>query len=263
MNLLALPGIHNLKVVDKARSVVNDRQDAMFVMDVTGSTVAEVIGNLKNREIDDNYTACYYPDLKLNDRSANKMVRVSPSVAVMGAISFSDRVGQVFFAPAGLNRGGLGQFDIVDVADRLNFQDRNDLYDNRINPIATFPNEGIVVFGQKTLQIKASALDRINVRRLLIFAKKTIASAAKLLVFEPNNPATWQRFVNVVNPILEKVRQDQGIERFRVVMDTTTNTADLVDRNIMTGKIFLQPTKSAEFIDLSFIITNAGVSFGE
>ena len=263
MNLLAVPGVNNIKITDKARQVVNDRADAMFVMDVTGSSVAEVIGLLKAREIDDNYTACYYPDMKMNDKTNVKILRISPSVAVVGAIAFSDRVGQPWFAPAGLNRGGLGQFDVFDVADRLNFQDRNDLYDNRINPIASFPNEGIVVFGQKTLQVKASALDRVNVRRLLIFAKKTVASAAKLLLFEPNNPQTWLRFLNAVNPIMENIRQGQGIERFKVVMDTTTNTNDLIDRNIMTGKIFLQPTKAAEFIDLSFIITNAGVSFGE
>ena len=149
----------------------------------------------------------------------------------------------------------------MDVVDRLNFTDRNNLYDNRINPIASFPNEGINVWGQKTLQVAASALDRINVRRLLIFAKKTIASAAKFLVFEPNNSATYQRFTNLVNPILEDVRQKQGLERFRVVMDTNTNTPDVVDQNRMVGKIFLQPTKTAEFIDLQFIITNAGVQF--
>lgn len=263
MNLLALPGIHNLKIVDYARSLVNDRKDAMLVMDLTGSSVVEAIENLKNRDLDDNYTAAYYPDLKLNDRINNRTVRVAPSVAVLGALAYSDRVGQVFFAPAGLNRGGLGQFDIVDTVDRLNFNDRNDLYENRINPIATFPNEGIVVWGQKTLQVKASALDRVNVRRLMIYAKKTVASAAKGLVFEPNMSATWQRFINSVNPILEKIRQDQGVERFKVVMDSTTNTADVVDRNIMRGKIFLQPTKTAEYIDLSFVITNAGVSFGE
>lgn len=263
LNLLCVPGVHNIKVTDKARQVCSDRGDALCIVDVTGSSVAEVVGQLKAREIDDNYAACYYPDLKLNDKVNNVVLRVSPSIAVVGAIAYSDRVGQAWFAPAGLTRGGLGQFDIVDVADRLTFQDRNDLYDNRINPIATFPNEGIVVFGQKTLQVKASALDRINVRRLLIFAKKTIASAAKLLLFEPNNPATWQRFLNSVNPILENIRQNQGLDRFKVVMDTSTNTPDLIDRNIMTGKIFLQPTKAAEFIDLSFIITNAGVSFGE
>ena len=188
---------------------------------------------------------------------------VPPSVAVLGAFAYSDRVGQVFFAPAGLNRGGLQAFGVVDTTDRLTFQDRNDLYENRINPIATFPNEGIVVFGQKTLQYKPSALDRVNVRRLLIYAKKVIASAAKYLVFEPNNAATWQKFINTTNPILEKVRQDQGIERFKVVMDSTVNTPDLIDRNIMTGKIFLQPTRSAEYIDLSFIITSSGVQFEE
>ncbi len=263
MNLLALPGIHNLKITDYARQLVNDRADCMYVMDVTGSSVNEAIQQLQGRQLDDNYTAAYYPDLNLNDRANARVVRVSPSVAVMGAMAFSDRVGQVFFAPAGLNRGGLGQFDVVDVVDRLTFQDRNDLYDNRLNPIATFPNEGIVVFGQKTMQLRASALDRINVRRLLIMAKKTISSAAKYLLFEPNNPQTWERFTKQVNPILEKVRQDQGLVRFKVVMDTTTNTDDLIDRNVMTGKIFLQPTKAAEFIDLGFVITNAGVSFGE
>jgi hypothetical protein len=263
MNLLFTPGIHNLKVTDYARQIANNRGDVMYVMDITGSTVAEAVGGVQARELDDNYTACYYPDLYLNDRINRKIVRVSPSVAVAGALAFSDRVSQVFFAPAGLNRGGLSQFDIIDVTDRLTHADRDELYVNRINPIAVFPIEGISIFGQKTLQVKQSALDRINVRRLLIFAKKTISSAAKYLLFEQNNAATWQRFTNLVNPILEKVRQDQGIERFRVVMDSTTNTNDLIDRNIMTGKIFLQPTKAAEYIDLSFIITNAGVEFGE
>lgn len=264
INLLAIPGIHNIKVTDKARQIVNDRGDAMYVMDVTGSSVAEVVNQLKAREIDDNYTATYYPSLKLKDKTNNgRIVKVPASVGVLGAIAFSDKVGQAWFAPAGLTRGGLGQFDITDVADRLNFQDRNDLYENRINPIASFPKEGIVVFGQKTLQVKASALDRVNVRRLLIFSKKTIASAAKYLLFESNNSSTWQRFINTVNPILDNVKMKQGLERFQVVMDTSTNTQEMIDRNIMVGKIFLQPTKVAEFISLDFVITNAGVSFGE
>jgi hypothetical protein len=262
INLLAIPGVHNLKVTDHARLMVNGRMDAMYIMDLTGATVSECIAGLKNRELDDNYTAAYYPDVKLDDPVNNRIVRVKPSTAVLGAYAFSDRVGQQWFAPAGLNRGGLGQFGIVDVVDRLTFTDRNDLYDNRINPIASFPNEGITVFGQKTLQVADSALDRVNVRRLLIFSKKTIASAAKYLVFEPNNPATYQRFTNIVNPILEDIRQKRGLERFQVVMDTNINTPDVVDRNRMIGKIFLQPVKSAEFIDLQFIITNAGVQFG-
>ncbi|MHB8407959.1 MAG: phage tail sheath subtilisin-like domain-containing protein [Acidiferrobacterales bacterium] len=262
MNLLAVPGVNCLTVTDHARTMVNNRMDAMYVMDITGSSVTQAIQLLQTRNIDDNYTACYYPDLKLNDTVSNLVVRVAPSVAVMGAMAYNDRVGQVFFAPAGLNRGGLNQFGVIDVVDRLTFSDRDNLYTNRINPIATFPNEGIVVWGQKTLQVKASALDRVNVRRLLIYAKKTVASAAAYLLFEPNNPQTWQRFINLVNPILAKIQQDQGLNRFKVVMDSSTNPGYLVDQNIMTGKIFLQPTTAAEFIDLSFIITSSGVSFG-
>jgi hypothetical protein len=263
VNLIAIPGITSGPVTSYAEQVVNARADAMYVMDISGSSVSSIISSLNTRGIDDNYTATYYPYLRYADTTNNVLVTVAPSVAVIGAIAYNDRVGQVFFAPAGLNRGGLSAFGIVDTLDRLTFQDRNDLYENRINPIATFPNEGIVIWGQKTLQIKASALDRVNVRRLLIYAKKTIASVARYLLFEPNNPQTWQRFLSTVNPILEKVRMDQGLERFKVVMDSTVNTPDLIDRNIMTGKIFLQPTRTAEYIDLSFIITSSGVSFEE
>lgn len=263
MNILAVPGCVADQVTDYARQVCNDRADCIFIMDITGSSVAGAISALGARGIDDNYSACYYPDLILNDTTNTRYIQVKPSVAVLAAFAFSDRVGQVFFAPAGMNRGGLGQFGIVDVADRLTFDDRDSLYSNKINPIATFPKEGIVVFGQKTLQARQSALDRVNVRRLLIFAKKTIASAAKLLLFDPSDPTTWQRFINAVNPILEKIRRNQGLVRFKVVMDSTVNTPDVIDRNEMVGKIFLQPTKAAEFIDLQFVISPSGVVFEE
>lgn len=263
INLIAVPGITNPSVTSYVRQMCNARADVMYVMDIEGESVSAAVSALNTQGIDDNYTATYYPKLRYSDTTNNVLVDVAASVAVLGAIAYNDRVGQVFFAPAGLNRGGLSQFGIVDTLDRLTFQDRNDLYESRINPIATFPNEGIVIWGQKTLQQRPSALDRVNVRRLLIYAKKTIASVARYLLFEPNNPNTWQRFLNTVNPILEKVRMDQGLERFKVVMDSTTNTPDLIDRNIMTGKIFLQPTRSAEYIDLSFIITSSGVQFEE
>lgn len=262
MNLLLIPGQDNLTVTDYARLMVNNRMDALYIMDVTGASVNEAVGLLGARQVDDNYTATYYPDVKIYDTINKQMVRVKPSTIVGAAISFNDRTAQPWFAPAGLNRGSLKQFDVKDVTDRLNIDDRNTLYENRINPIATFPDTGISIFGQKTLQVKPSALDRVNVRRLLIYAKKTIASAAKYLVFEPNNPQTWEKFVKMVNPILKKVQQDQGLNRFKVVMDSTTNTSDVVDRNVMVGKIFLEPTKAGEFIDLSFIITAQGVTFG-
>lgn len=263
IGLLAVPGVHNIRVTDYARQVVNERRDVMFVMDITGSTPSEATAYLAAREIDDNYSACYYPDLKMNDATNHRIVRVPPSVGVMGALAFNDRTGQPFFAPAGLTRGGLSRFDIVDVVDRLDGDDRDLLYGARINPIATFPREGIVVWGQKTLQLRSSALDRVNVRRLLILAKKTIAGEARNLLFEPNNAATWQRFVNRVNPILERYRQDQGVNRFKVVMNSSTNTPDVIDRNEMRGRIFLEPTKAAEVIALDFIVTATGVAFEE
>jgi len=167
-----------------------------------------------------------------------------------------------------LNRAGLGQdtigFDVLTICDQLTQAERDNLYENRINPIARFPDvpQG-VVWGQKTLQLKASALDRINVRRLLIRAKKLIASAVKFLVFEPNNGTTQTRFRQLVNPILADIQQKQGLEAFKVVMDETTNPPGLIDRNIMAGKIFLIPTRASEFISVDFIISPTGASFDE
>lgn len=260
-DLIAVPGVHNLKVTDEVRNMVNERRDMFYTMDVTGSTVSEVVSNLQARQLDDNYTAAYYPDLLVDDPVSNRNVRVAPSVGVVGAIAYNDRFAQAFFAPAGLTRGGLGRFGVKDVVDRLVRVDRDALYDARINPITKFPQEGVVVFGQKTLQLLPSALDRVNVRRLLILAKRTIASIARTLVFEQNDPATWTRFINKVNPILEGYRTAQGISRFKVVMDSTTNTNDAIDRNEMRGVIFLEPIKAAEFITISFVVSSSGVEF--
>jgi len=259
---LAIPGVHNITVTDHARALVNARKDMFYVMDLSGSTRAEVIANLSAREIDDNYSAAYYPDLLISDPSTNSILRMPPSVGVMGALAYNDRHAAAFFAPAGMNRGGLARFGVVDIVDRLTHDDRDALYDARINPIVRFPREGIVIFGQKTLQLRPSALDRVNVRRLLILAKRAIATYAQNLVFEPNNPGTWTRFVNKVNPILEGYRRDQGINRFKVVMDSTTNTSDVVDRLEMRGKIFLEPVRAAEYITIDFIVTPTGVTFG-
>jgi phage tail sheath protein FI len=174
-------------------------------------------------------------------------------------ISNNDKLSYEWFAPAGLNRGGIPE--ATQVYYRLTQADRDNLYLNRINPIASFPNSGVCVWGQKTLQAAASALDRINVRRLLIATKKYIASATKYLVFEQNNTQTRNRFLNIVNPYLESVKSRQGLYAFKVVMDETLNTADLIDRNIMYGQIFLQPTRTAEFILIDFNIQPTGASF--
>ena len=186
---------------------------------------------------------------------------VPPSVPLAGVYSFNDKVAAPWFAPAGLNRGGI---DIAIQAERkLTQTNRDDLYDSNVNPIATFPGQGVTVFGQKTMQKKASALDRINVRRLLIKVKKFIASSSRFLVFEQNTAATRRRFLNIAQPYLEQVQSQSGLNAFRVVMDETNNTPDTIDRNILYGQLFLQPTRTAEFIVLDFTVQPTGASFPE
>ena len=173
----------------------------------------------------------------------------------------------MWFAPAGFNRGGLGNLGgpsgpaVIQARQRLDSGDRDKLYEVNINPIATFPNEGVVIFGQKTLQQTPSALDRINVRRLMIFIKSEVGKVARNLLFEPNVQATFNRFIGQVNPILTDIQNKFGLTEFRIVLDETTTTADLVDRNIMYAKIFLKPARAIEFIAVDFVITKSGAEF--
>ena len=184
-----------------------------------------------------------------------------PSVVIPGVYAFNDKVAHPWFAPAGLNRGGI---DTAIQADRkLTHSNRDDLYQANVNPIATFPGQGVVVWGQKTTQKKASALDRVNVRRLLIKVKKFIAASSRFLVFEQNNATTRNRFMNIANPYLEQVQAQSGLNAFRVVMDETNNTPDVVDRNILYGQLFIQPTRTAEFVVLDFTIQPTGATFPE
>jgi phage tail sheath protein FI len=176
-----------------------------------------------------------------------------------GVYAFNDKVAHPWFAPAGLNRGGVDS--AVQVERKLTHSNRDTLYESNVNPIATFPGQGITVYGQKTLQKKASALDRINVRRLLIRVKKFVASTSKFLVFEQNSKATRSRFLNIVNPYLEQVQANSGLTAFRVVMDDSNNPPDVVDRNILYGQLFLQPTRTAEFIILDFTVQPTGATF--
>ena len=263
INMVAVPGIiHELHplVTNYGIEMCEDRGDAFFVMDLArvdasvNSAVSTVSG------LDTNYAAVYYPWVKVLDTAANKPVLVPPSVIVPGAIAASDAIAAEWFAPAGLNRGVLGS--VMEAKIRLNQAERDVLYDNKINPIATFPGIGNpVIWGQKTLQSRSTALDRINVRRLLIALKKFIASSSKYLVFEQNTTATRNRFLNIVNPYLESVQQRQGLYAFRVQMDEGNNTPDVVDRNQLVGGIFLQPTRTAEYIILDFNILPTGATF--
>jgi hypothetical protein len=210
--------------------------------------------------IDSSYVATYYPWVKILDTNLNKIVSVPPSVVLPAIYAANDKASAEWFAPAGLNRGGITQ--AVQVLDRLTHGERDTLYEGRVNPIAAFPGQGICVWGQKTLQIAPSALDRINVRRLMINLKKFIASSSRFLIFEQNVANTRNRFLSIVNPYLEQVQQRSGVYAFQVKMDETNNTPDLIDRNILYGQIFLQPTKTAEFIILDFNILPTGASFG-
>ena len=264
INMLVTPGILNRLhpiITEEARELVEDRQDTFYVMD--SNAVEDSISTIINdvNSIDSNYTSTYYPWVRINNPANNRPEFVPPSVVVPGALSFSDAVAAPWYAPAGLNRGGLGV--VTDTYDKLSQSDRDDLYLARINPIANFPNEGVCIWGQKTLQARPSALDRVNVRRLLITVKKFIASATRYLVFEQNTDATRNRFLAIANPYLESVKAQQGLYAFRVVMDETNNTPDLIDQNILYGQIFLQPTRTAEFIVLDFNIQATGASFPE
>jgi hypothetical protein len=264
INLVSVPGVvrrHHSYVFDKIVDMCESREDAFFIGDVVGcdstDTIDEAIA--QGQAVDSNYVGTYYPWVKTIDTRTNKLTAVPPSVLMPGIYAANDAIAAEWFAPAGLNRGGI--VGAVSVLNRLTHAERDTLYEGKINPIAQFPGEGIVAFGQKTLQDRASALDRINVRRLLIKVKKYIASTSRYLVFEQNTSTTRARFLNTVNPYLEAIQQRQGLYSFNVVMDETNNTPDVIDRNILAGQIFLQPTKTSEFIILDFNILPTGASF--
>ena len=275
-NLLTIPGVYaggpasQGSIPSKAIDMITNRADAFYIADIGDNTISTTTGAVMNstldgvvetsKSFDTNYAAAYYPSVRILDSDNNKFVWVPASVVIMGAYAFNDKVGQPWFAPAGLNRGVLNVFE---ARKRLTQPNRDTLYLGKVNPIATFTNQGIVVWGQKTLQLRASALDRVNVRRLLITARKIIASVAKYFVFEPNDSKPRSNIVNAINPILEKIQKNQGLTKFKVVIDESNNTPDTIDRNLLIGDIFLQPSRTAEIFAFSFNITRTGVSFGD
>ena len=265
INMLVTPGIihkHHSIVSNHAIDKVEARADAFYVMDGSDidDNVATAVSNIEN--LDTNYVATYYPWVKMDDPSKSSgTIFVPPSVVIPGVIAFTDSVSHEWFAPAGLNRGGLTNVRMT--KKKLTHTDRDELYEGRVNPIASFPGQGVVVFGQKTLQATPSALDRINVRILLIRLKKFIASSSRFLVFEQNDSSTRSRFLNIVNPFLESVQSNSGLSAFKVVMDDSNNTPDVIDRNQLVGQIFIQPTRTAEFIVLDFSVLPTGAAFPE
>jgi hypothetical protein len=262
INLVVTPGIVRSlhpAVTTKVIDMVEDRQDCFYIADFSEANSDIADTTLQSNSVDSNYVATYYPWVKTIDNNNNKIMSVPPSVLMPGVFAANDRLAAEWFAPAGLNRGGIT--GAISVLNRLTHSERDTLYENKVNPIAAFPGQGIVAFGQKTLQDKASALDRINVRRLLITVKKFIASTSRYLLFEQNTTTTRNRFLNTVNPYFEAIQQRQGLYAFKVVMDETNNTPDVIDRNVLAGQIFLQPAKTAEFIVIDFNILPTGASF--
>jgi len=263
-NLITAPGLIKgfLNATGELTTMVNNSQnrgDNLSIIDLVkwGENLSLVTGGAA--AIDSSYAATYWPWLQTIDPDTNKTIWVPASTMIPGVYAFNDRAGEPWFAPAGLNRGGLST--VLRAERKLTNGNRNDLYTANVNPIATFPNTGVVVFGQKTLQKKASAMDRVNVRRLLIALKSFISQVADNLVFEQNTIATRNNFLGQVNPYMESVQQRQGLYAFKVVMDDSNNTPDVIDRNQLVGQIYVQPTKTAEFIYLDFNILPTGATF--
>jgi len=268
INLLMIPGIidaagsGHTAIITKAVDICESRGDCFLLYDTvkkSETNIANVTTKAKSR--DTNYGATYWPWVQIQDIQTGAMRWVPPSCVMGGIYAFNDKVAAPWFAPAGLNRGGLTT--VVQAARKLTHGNRDDLYESNVNPLATFPGQGVVVWGQKTLQKKSSALDRVNVRRLLIKVKKFISASSRFLVFEQNNTQTRERFLNIANPFLEQVQSQSGLNAFKVVMDASNNTPDVVDRNILYGQLFLQPTKTAEFIVLDFTVQPTGAAFPE
>jgi hypothetical protein len=263
-NLLLVPGVTLgtgalSSLADDVIAVCEGRGDSMAIIDTTayGANVAAAV--TASTAVGSSYGAAYYPWVQLFSSNLGKAVWCPPSVVMGGVFAFNDQVGAEWFAPAGLNRGGIGS--VLRAERRLSQEDRDNLYDTNINPLASFPGEGVVAFGQKTLQKKSTSLDRINVRRLLITLKGFLGQVGRSLVFEQNTAATRNRFMSIANPYLESVVQRQGLFAYKVVMDDSNNTPDVIDRNQLVGQIYLQPSKTAEFIVLDFTVLPTGATF--
>ena len=261
-NVISTPGLYYKDYSAPCTTLLNNtiaRGDSIYVMDLVAYNSALNVVTGQAGGIDSSYAATYWPWLQTIDPNSGELVYIPASTFIPGVYAFTDASSDPWFAPAGITRGGMGQ--VVRAERKLTSANRDTLYEANINPIATFPNQGVVVFGQKTLQKAASALDRVNVRRLLIVLKDYISQIADNLVFEQNTIATRQNFLTQVNPYLESVQQRQGLYAFKVVMDETNNTPDVIDRNELIGQIFLQPTKTAEFIILDFNVLPTGATF--
>jgi len=285
MNVLMAPGLTQTTLTEHMINVCEDRGDSMALIDLPdvylptheiyksstsariGTTPTQAVNDFKARRVDSSYGATFYPWVQTRDEESGKMLWIPPTVAMLGVLGSSERKTQVWFAAAGFNRGSLSDgaagIPITGITERLSSKERDTLYKGRINPIAHFVDNGIVLFGQKTLQARRSALDRINVRRLVIHMKKQISVISSKILFEQNVQATWDRFKGLVEPFLANVKTEFGITDYRLVLDETTTTPDLIDQNILYAKIMIKPARAIEYIAIDFVITSTGASFDD
>lgn len=275
VNVIAAPGIREPLVTDYIARRLSDYALGMYIIDIPGYTdsdvrifedstglkpnVAKTANTLFARNLNNNYVAAYFPEVFINDTTFGRRVKAPASVAALGALAYGDKVSYPWYAPAGFNRAALDFIGNVEV--RLSTADRDYLYENLINPIATFPGSGFVIFGQKTLQVAKSAFDRVNVRRLFLELKRVILGVARGLLFEPNDATTRKAFVDRATPLLSLIKAQAGIEQFKIICDETNNTQADVEASRINGKIIVVPTRAVEFIAVDFIITPAGVEF--
>jgi len=282
-NLATIPGVTNTSLTEQLIKMCEDRADALAIIDLEEDYVADTEGtsaetsrmpdaekavtSFRSRGINSSYGCAYFPWVQIRDTLANQLLWAPPSIVALGTMAFSERQEELWFAPAGFTRGGLSEgaagIPVTNVRLQLTSRERDRLYSANINPIASFPAEGLVVFGQKTLQVTPSALDRINVRRLLIHLKKEVSRIAATTLFEQNVQATWNRFSGQVEVFLNDVKAGLGLTDFKVVLDESTTTPELIDRNILYAKVFLKPARAIEFIALDFVITDTGASFAD
>jgi hypothetical protein len=285
-NLLLVPGISKPVITNRIISTAESRKDVLALIDLEGDytpsaerlagatdaaslgSVDSAVSSLKTRNLNSSYAAAFYPWVQITDNlNASNLVWIPPSVAALGALGKSQAQSELWFAPAGFNRGGLGSLGgqrgprVVQARQRLDSKERDSLYEVNINPIATFPAEGVVIFGQKTLQADQSALDRINVRRLVLYLKSAVSTVSRSLLFDQNVQSTWNRFKAQVNPILSSVQSRFGLSDYKLILDDSTTTADLIDRNIMYAKIYIKPARAIEYIVVDFVITKTGADF--
>jgi hypothetical protein len=285
MNLLAVPGLTKDGLTTHMVNVCEDRADAMAIIDLPdvytpnaesyktsaearqGDSPSAAATKLRQRQIDSSYGSTFYPWVQTVDEPTGQALWIPPSIAMMGVLASSERSSKIWFAPAGFNRGGLSDgaagIPITGVSRRLTSKERDVLYEARINPIASFPSTGIVVFGQKTLQERPSALDRINVRRLVIYLKKQISILSTQILFEQNVQATWNRFKGLIEPFLANVKVDFGITDYKLILDESTTTPDLIDQNVVYAKIMIKPARAIEYIAIDFVVAATGASFDD